>query len=135
MIADYQDLRYKKWEKVILYIQRETEGEVMRIKFVRKVKGEEMVREFEKKHGSLENLERYIEENKEDYIALMDYEDWQHFIENPAVVVEEGEIMVTDAAFLNDDLEELEAAGLIEFEVTDKEKKAELRCNEIVITI
>ena len=72
----------------------------MRVKFVRKAKGGEMVNEFEKKYGSLENLESYIEENKEDYIALMDYEDWKHFIENPEVIVEEGEIFVTEAAFL-----------------------------------
>jgi DNA-binding transcriptional ArsR family regulator len=140
----------------------------MRIKFVRKVKGEEMIKEFEKKYGSLENLERYIKENKKDYIALMNYEDWKHFIKNPEVVVEEGKIIVTDTAFLTvqklqileaikkfepesiselaeqvgrdfksvyADLNELEAAGLIEFEEAEKEKKVELRCNEIVITI
>ena len=140
----------------------------MQIKFVRKVKGEEIVNEFEKKYGSLGNLERYTERNKKDYIALMDYEDWKHFIENPEVIVEEGEIIVTDAAFLTvqklelleaikrfepesiselaekvdrdfksvyADLKELEAAGLIEFEEVGKEKKAELRCNEIIITI
>ena len=32
----------------------------MRIKFVRKIKGEEMITEFEKEYGSLENLESYI---------------------------------------------------------------------------
>jgi len=140
----------------------------MRIKFVRKIKGEEMIKEFEKKYGSLQNLDRYIKENKRDYIALMNYEDWKHFIENPEIVVEEGEIIVTDATFLTVqklelldaikkfepesigelaekvsrdfksvyvDLNELEAAGLVEFEEAGKEKKAELRCNEIVITI
>jgi DNA-binding transcriptional ArsR family regulator len=140
----------------------------MRIKFVRRVKGGEMVNEFEKKYDSLENLKRHIKENKEDYIALMDYEDWKHFIENPEVIVEEGEIIVTDAAFLTVQklelleaikkfepetiselaekvdrdfksvyvgLKELEAAGLIEFEEAGKEKKVELRCNEIIITI
>ena len=140
----------------------------MRVKFVRKAKGEEMIRQFEKKYGSLENLKRYTKEHKKDYIAVMDYEDWKHFIENPEVIVEEGEIIVTDAAFLTVQklelieaikkfepetiselaekvdrdfksvyvgLKELEAAGLIEFEEAGKEKKAELRCNEIIITI
>ena len=81
----------------------------MRIKFVRKVKGEEMIVEFEKKYGSFDNLKRYIEENRGDYMALMDYEDWKHFIENPEVVVEEGRITVTDVAFLT-----VQKLGLLE---------------------
>ena len=56
-----------------------------------------MIKEFEKKYGSLRNLERYIKENKGDQLALVNYEDWKYFIENPEVVVEEGEIIVTDS--------------------------------------
>ena len=72
----------------------------MRIKFVRKVKAEELVREFEKKYGSLERLERYLREHPDDYVALMDYEDWKHFLQHPDVEVEEGEVVVTDISFL-----------------------------------
>ncbi len=72
----------------------------MRIKFVRKVRAEELVREFERKYGSLERLERYLRDHPDDYVALMDYEDWKHFLANPDVEVEEGEIVVTDVSFL-----------------------------------
>ena len=72
----------------------------MRIKFVRKVRAEELVKEFERKYGSLERLERYLKDHPDDYVALMDYEDWKHFLANPDVEVEEGEIVVTDVSFL-----------------------------------
>jgi len=72
----------------------------MQIKFVRKVRAEELVKEFERKYGSLERLERYLKDHPDDYVALMDYEDWKHFIANPDVEVEEGEIIVTDISFL-----------------------------------
>lgn len=72
----------------------------MQIKFVRKVKAKEMIKEFEKKYGSLEKLRRYVERNPDDYIALMDYEDWVHFLQNPDIDVEEGEVVITDISFL-----------------------------------
>ncbi len=72
----------------------------MRIKFVRRVKASELIEEFERKYGSLERLERYLERNPDDYAVLMDYEDWKHFLANPDVEVEEGEIIVTDISFL-----------------------------------
>ena len=72
----------------------------MRIKFVRKVRAEELVKEFERKYGSLERLERYLKDHPDDYVALMDYEDWKHFLANSDVEVEEGEIVVTDVSFL-----------------------------------
>jgi hypothetical protein len=79
-----RDQLHPKWKG------REVEGGAMRIKFVRKVKGEEMIKEFEKKYGSLKNLKRHIKENKRDYIALMNYEDWEHFIENPEIWLRKG---------------------------------------------
>jgi len=72
----------------------------MRIKFVRKVKAEELVREFERKYGSIERLERYLREHPDDYVALMDYEDWKYFLQHPDVEVEEGEVVVADISFL-----------------------------------
>ncbi|MBO8179862.1 MAG: hypothetical protein H0Z19_05190 [Archaeoglobus sp.] len=72
----------------------------MRIRFVRKVRAEELVKEFERKYGSLERLERYLKDHPDDYVALMDYEDWKHLLANPDVEVEEGEIVVTDVSFL-----------------------------------
>ena len=72
----------------------------MRIKFVRKIRAEELVREFERKYGSLERLERYLKEHPDDYVALMDYEDWKHFLQNPDMEVEEGKVVVTDISFL-----------------------------------
>ncbi|ADC65468.1 transcriptional regulator protein-like protein [Ferroglobus placidus DSM 10642] len=72
----------------------------MQIKFVRKIKAKDLIKEFEKKYGSLERLERYLERHPDDYVALMDYEDWKHFLENPDVEVEEGEIFVTNVSFL-----------------------------------
>lgn len=72
----------------------------MQIKFVRKVKGSELVKEFERKYGSLEKLRRYLEKYPDDYVALMDYEDWIHCLKNPDIEIEEGEIIVTDVSFL-----------------------------------
>ncbi len=72
----------------------------MQVKFVRKVKASELVKEFERKYGSLEKLKRYLEKHPDDYVALMDYEDWIHCLKNPDIEVEEGEIVVTDLSFL-----------------------------------
>mgnify|MGYP000563049977 FL=1 len=66
----------------------------MQIKFVRKVKARDMIKEFEKKYGSLEKLKRYLERNPDDYVALMDYDDWVHFLANPEIEIEEGEVIV-----------------------------------------
>lgn len=72
----------------------------MQVKFVRKVKASELVKEFERKYGSLEKLKRYLEKHPDDYVALMDYEDWIHCLKNPDIEIEEGEIVVTDVSFL-----------------------------------
>jgi len=72
----------------------------MQVKFVRKVKASELVKEFERKYGSLERLKRYLDKHPDDYVALMDYEDWVHCLKNPDIEIEEGEIVVTDVSFL-----------------------------------
>ena len=72
----------------------------MQVRFVRKVKASELVKEFERKYGSLEKLKRYLEKHPNDYVALMDYEDWIHCLKNPDIEIEEGEIVVTDVSFL-----------------------------------
>ncbi|WP_290900111.1 hypothetical protein [Ferroglobus sp.] len=72
----------------------------MQIKFVRKVRAKDLIKEFEKKYGSLERLERYLKRHPDDYVALMNYEDWKHLLENPDVEVEEGVIIVTNTSFL-----------------------------------
>jgi DNA-binding transcriptional ArsR family regulator len=72
----------------------------MQVKFVRKVKAEELVKEFERKYGSLEKLKKYLEKHPNDYVALMDYEDWIHCLNNPNIEIEEGEIIVTNISFL-----------------------------------
>ncbi len=72
----------------------------MQVKFVRKVKASELVKEFERKYGSLERLKGYLEKHPDDYVALMDYEDWIHCLKNPDIEIEEGEIVVTDVSFL-----------------------------------
>ena len=63
----------------------------MLIKFVRRVRAKDLIKEFERRYGSLERLKRYLESHPDDYVALMDYEDWKHLLENPDVEVEEGE--------------------------------------------
>ena len=72
----------------------------MLIKFVRRVRAKDLIKEFEKKYSSLERLERYLKRYPDDYVALMDYEDWKHLLENPDVEVEEGKIFVTNFSFL-----------------------------------
>ena len=72
----------------------------MLIKFVRKIGAKDLIKEFEKKYGSLEKLGRYLERYPDDYVALMDYENWKHLLENPDVEVEEGKIFVTNFSFL-----------------------------------
>jgi len=72
----------------------------MQIKFVRKIKASELIKDFEKKYGSLDKLKRYLERNPSDYVALIDYEDWIYCLENPDIEIEEGEIIVSDISFL-----------------------------------
>ena len=72
----------------------------MQVKFVRKVKAEELIKEFERKYGSLERLKKYLEKHPDDYVALMDYEDWIHCLKNPDIEIEEGKIVVTDVSIL-----------------------------------
>ncbi len=70
------------------------------IERLRKVKAKELIREFGRKYGSLERLERHLKRHPDDYVALMDYEDWKHFLGNPDIESEEGEIFVTNFSFL-----------------------------------
>lgn len=72
----------------------------MQIRFVRRIKAKDMIKEFERKYGNIEKLKRYLERNPDDYTALMDYDDWLHFLENPGIEIEEGEIIVSDISFL-----------------------------------
>jgi len=72
----------------------------MQIRFVRRIKAKDMIKEFERKYGNIEKLKRYLERNPDDYTALMDYDDWLHFLENPRIEIEEGEIIVSDISFL-----------------------------------
>ncbi len=72
----------------------------MRVRFVKELKAEEKIREFEEKYGTVENLEAYLRRRPEDVLAQIDLEDWRYLLEHPGVRVVEGEVRVSAEALL-----------------------------------
>jgi predicted Rossmann fold nucleotide-binding protein DprA/Smf involved in DNA uptake len=72
----------------------------MRIRFVKELKAEEKIREFEEKYGTLENLEEYLKRRPEDVLAQIDLEDWRYLLEHPGAKVVEGEVKIATEVLL-----------------------------------
>lgn len=72
----------------------------MRVRFVKELKAEEKIREFEEKYGTVENLEAYLRRRPEDVLAQIDLEDWRYLLKHPGARVVEGEVRVSTGALL-----------------------------------
>ena len=72
----------------------------MRVRFVKELKAEEKIREFEEKYGTVENLEAYLRRRPEDVLAQIDLKDWRYLLEHPGARVVEGEVRVSTGALL-----------------------------------
>jgi len=56
---------------------------MIKIKLVREIKGKDLVKEFEKIYGKIEDLKKIFDEGKGNMKLEMDLEDWEYFLENP----------------------------------------------------
>ena len=80
----------------------------MFISIIKKQKGHEVLKDYEKKYGSIKEVERLYKETANP-LFLVDYENWKYFRDNPDEELESGVTKVTNKLTLTDmDLEILD---------------------------
>ena len=73
----------------------------MIITLKKKQKGHEVLKEYEKKYGSMKEVERLYKETANP-LFLVDYENWKYFKDNPNEELESGITRVTNKLTLTD---------------------------------
>ena len=73
----------------------------MIINLIKKQKGYEVIKEFHKKYGSFENLEKLYKDTGSN-LFLVDLENWKIFQENPDETLESMEIKIADKLILTE---------------------------------
>ena len=73
----------------------------MIITLIKKQRGHEVLKDYEKKYGSIREVERLYKETANP-IFLVDYENWKYFKDNPDEELESGITRVTNKLTLTD---------------------------------
>jgi DNA-binding MarR family transcriptional regulator len=73
----------------------------MIISLIKKEKGYEVIKEFSKKYGSVNELERLYKKTGNN-LFLVDLENWKYLKKNPDEEIERGEIKVTNKITLSE---------------------------------
>ncbi|WP_211261730.1 HVO_A0114 family putative DNA-binding protein [Methanobrevibacter filiformis] len=75
---------------------------------MRKIKGKELIEEFETIYGSINHLKEIIEKEEKNMKLEMDFEDWEYFLENPEEEMEQERILYDNPTFTMIDLKILD---------------------------
>jgi len=77
---------------------------MLEIKLVRKLKGKDLIEDFEGSYKSLDNLKKVFEKEKTNARLDIDLNDWLYSLDNPDEVIEQEKIIYTN----NKDIQTLE---------------------------
>ena len=77
---------------------------MLEIKLVRKLKGKDLIEDFEGSYKSLDNLKKVFEKEKTNAGLDIDLNDWLYSLDNPDEVIEQEKIIYTN----NKDIQTLE---------------------------
>lgn len=79
---------------------------MIKIKLVREIKGKDLVKEFEKTYGKIENLKKIFDKEKGNMKLEMDLEDWEYFLKNPEEIYNQEIILYDESpSFTTTDLQ------------------------------
>ncbi|MDR0912696.1 MAG: MarR family transcriptional regulator [Methanobrevibacter sp.] len=74
---------------------------MIKIKLTRKIKGKDLIKEFECGYGTLSYLKNIIEKGKGNMKLEMDLEDWEYFLEHPEEEMEQERIVYDENPSFN----------------------------------
>jgi len=80
---------------------------MIKIKLIRKIKGKELVKEYEKNYRTLENLKKIVEETENMKLEL-DYDEWKYFKKHPEETLEQTHILYDYKGLSSTDLKLLD---------------------------
>ena len=87
---------------------------MIKIRLIRELTGKRLIKDFKRKYGSIESLERAFNRDSENVKLHMDLEDWEYYNDNPNEKIKETEIIYADKSKI--DTFELELMGFIKNE-------------------
>jgi len=70
---------------------------MLEIKLVRKLKGKDLIEDFEGSYKSLDNLKKVFEKEKANAKLDIDLKDWLYSLDNPDEVIEQEKIIYTNS--------------------------------------
>lgn len=86
----------------------------MILKLVKELKGSEFVQKMEEQYGSIDNLEKLIKKEPENYLYSLDYDDWLFHLEHPNAPIKQTEVLFVDKFKI--DITDLELLDVIKKE-------------------
>lgn len=66
------------------------------IRMIRTIHAIDMIKEFEKMYGSIEQLEKVLKKGEGDMKMKMDLDDWKYFLKNPYEEIQDGKTIFRD---------------------------------------
>ncbi|MCL2688073.1 MAG: winged helix-turn-helix transcriptional regulator, partial [Methanobrevibacter sp.] len=80
---------------------------IIKIKLIREIKGKDLIKEYERKYRTLENLKKIFEET-EDMKLELDYDEWKYFKKHPEEILEQTHMIYDYKGLSATDLELLD---------------------------
>ena len=80
---------------------------MIQIKLIRVIKGKDLIKEYEKRYRTLENLKKIVEETENMKLEL-DYDEWKYFKKHPEETLEQTHIIYDYKGLSGTDLELLD---------------------------
>lgn len=68
----------------------------MILKLVKEMKGSEFVQKMEEQYGSMDNLQRLMKKESENYLYSLDLDDWLFHLEHPDAPIKQTEVLFVD---------------------------------------
>lgn len=79
----------------------------LKIKLVKEMSVKEYLKELENEYGSMDNLQKLIEKEPDNYVFKLALEDWNNYLEDPTGTVKQTniKIILTDSSVRLNDFE------------------------------
>jgi predicted transcriptional regulator len=120
---------------------------MIKMKLIRKIKGEDLISEYKEKYGELKELKKLFEKDNTNVKLELDIDEWEYFKNNPDEILEQTRVIYTPKGFSATDMEILdiikneppksinELANLINLDVSNVLKKLNTLKKEGIIEL
>jgi predicted transcriptional regulator len=77
---------------------------MIKITLIREIKGKDLIKEYEKKYGTIEKLEKLCKKHDDNPLIALDLDDWEYFKDKPDEIMKQKKILYNFEGFTPPDL-------------------------------